>query len=241
MKIHLSTVDSTSEVAKQLLQDYPFVVVSADAQTKGRGRNGKHWIGDREANVYVSYGYKHTTPTTGSYLVDAMFFPALAVVETLREIDHSHHFRIKYPNDIQIQTPGGWAKISGILTEHEFDGPHCTTTTVGVGINVRQIVFPDTITQPCTSLLAQDVNVSVPTVLEILHRHMASCAELDHVTLFQRWQSELSLRGVTLHVVGTEHTWLVSSIEEDGRLVVENTVTHEQRVIDNGDTIRYID
>ncbi|MEY2719404.1 MAG: hypothetical protein RLZZ273_770 [Bacteroidota bacterium] len=239
--LHLSTVDSTSEVAKQLLQDHPFVVVSADVQTAGRGRNGKAWMGDSGANVYVSYGYKHAAPKNRQYLVDAMFFPALAVVATLRELDSIHTYRIKYPNDIQITTPSGWAKISGILTEHEFEGPHCVTTTIGIGINVRQTVFPDTITQPCTSLLAQNVDVSVRTVLEVLHRHMSNGAVVNHTDLYQRWLCELELQGTEVHIVGSEHTWNVCSVEEDGRLLVQNTVTHEQRVIDNGDTIRYID
>ena len=241
MILHLSTVDSTSEVAKQLLQDHAFVAVSADLQTKGRGRNGKIWIGDHNANVYVSYGYKHLREIDRQYLVDAMFYPAIAVVETLREVTPNHHYRIKYPNDIQIKTPSGWAKISGILTEHEFEGSRCSTTTIGIGINVRQMVFPDTISQPCTSLLAQNVDVSVRNVLEVLHRHMTLYAGLEHDILVGRWRSELNIQGAVLSVAGDEHTWLVCSIEEDGRLVVENTVTHEQRVIDNGDTIRYID
>lgn len=241
MILHLSSVDSTSSVAKQLLQDYDQVVVSADAQTAGRGRNGKTWEGAPKENLYISFGRRHGEQTNPSTVVASMCYPALAVLATVRTLSPDILYRLKYPNDIQAQTTAGWAKISGILIEHEFVGSTCLTTTIGIGINVRQTVFPDTITQPCTSLLAQNVDVSVRTVLEVLHRHMSNGAVVNHTDLYQRWLCELELQGTEVHIVGSEHTWNVCSVEEDGRLLVQNTVTHEQRVIDNGDTIRYID
>ena len=241
MILHLSSVDSTSSVAKQLLQDYDQVVVSADAQTAGRGRNGKTWEGAPKENLYISFGRRHGEQTNPSTVVASMCYPALAVLATVRTLSPDILYRLKYPNDIQAQTTAGWAKISGILIEHEFVGSTCLTTTIGIGINVRQTVFPDTISQNCTSLLLQDVDVAIDVVRSELQQHMAFYAAIDHATIFQMWCRELQLEGRTIRIADTEHVWIVQLVQPDGRLLVQNTVSHEQRIIDNGDTIRYDD
>jgi BirA family transcriptional regulator, biotin operon repressor / biotin---[acetyl-CoA-carboxylase] ligase len=241
MIIHLSSVDSTNTVAKQLLQDYDSVVVSADEQTSGRGRNGKTWEGQPRENLYISFGYRHNNLASSNTVVGSMYYSSLAVVAVLRELCPMRHHRIKYPNDIQTLTSDGWAKVSGILVEHEFVGSVCVTTTVGIGINVRQTVFPDTISQNCTSLLLQEADLSVNDVRNELLQQMTYHSSIDHEAIFRMWCDELQLVGRQLRVAGSDGTWMVQLIQPDGRLLVQNTVSHEQRIIDNGDTIRYDD
>lgn len=241
MLLHLSTVDSTSSVAKALLENYEAVIVSADHQTGGRGRNGKSWIGDPGANVYISFGYRHTQPITQDYLLSAMAFPTLAVVDVIREQLLDCTVRVKYPNDIQALTETGWAKLSGILVEHEFEGSRCISTTVGIGINVEQTTFPDTINQPCTSLALQGSHVSPAQIREQLIQRMVHYSALHPGFAKDLWFKEIGLIGKYVYCVGSSDTWIVEQILPDGRLLVRSTISHQERTIDNGDTIRYLD
>lgn len=241
MHIHLSTVDSTNNVVKAMLRDYSSVIVTADEQTAGRGRNGKEWVGDANANVYASFGTRHTQQPTQDYLVAAMAYPSLAVYALLRTLDDSIQIRLKYPNDIQVNTQDGWAKIAGVLIEHEFVGSRCTATTIGVGINVRQLAFPATITQLCTSLLAQGIDVSVAEVRNSLLAWVNHFSQQPHSDVLQEWWSALHIEDKEIEVRGSSDIWKLERLMDDGRLLVRSITTLEERIIDNGDTIRYND
>lgn len=241
MRIHLSSVDSTNTVAKELLRDYPFVIVSADKQTAGRGRNGRTWEGDEGANVYISFAYRHDAKVDALYIAASMAFPTLATRATIQKLAPNIETRIKYPNDIQLRDEKGWSKVSGILTEHEFEGQRCTTTTIGIGINVQQTVFPDTIQQPCTSLWLRDCCISVDVVRDALISEMQKHAAMTPSNLLEEWKRELDLQGRLVFLVGSDDTWVVERILEDGRLAVRDNETKQQRIIDNGDSLRYID
>jgi biotin-(acetyl-CoA carboxylase) ligase len=52
IEFHLPRVTSTNDYARELLRTYPYVLVSAQHQTAGRGRKGRAWIGDHGANIY---------------------------------------------------------------------------------------------------------------------------------------------------------------------------------------------
>jgi BirA family biotin operon repressor/biotin-[acetyl-CoA-carboxylase] ligase len=239
--LHLSTVDSTSSVAKALLENYEAVIVSADYQTGGRGRNGKSWVGDPGANVYISFGYRHAQPVTQAYLLSAMAFPTLAVIDVVREHIPTKSIRIKYPNDIQVNTDHGWAKISGILVEHEFEGARCVATTIGIGLNVGQKTFPDTINQPCTSINLQGSNVSSAKIREQLVQRMVEYAGMHPGIVNDRWNKELGVVGKLVYLQGDSDTWIVEQILPDGRLLVRSSISHQERTVDNGDSIRYFD
>ena len=241
MVLHLSTVDSTSSVAKALLENYEAVIVSADHQTGGRGRNGKSWLGDPGANVYISFGYRHVHPVAQEYLLAAMAFPTLAVVDVVREHLPEVPIRIKYPNDIQANIETGWAKLSGILVEHEFEGSRCVSTTIGIGINVGQTTFPDTINQSCTSITLQGSHVSPAQIRELLIQRMVHYSALHPRIVNDLWTNEIGLVGKYIYCLESPDTWIVEQILPDGRLLVRSTISHQERTIDNGDTIRYLD
>lgn len=241
MYLHLSSVDSTSTLAKALLENYTEVIVSADHQTGGRGRNGKTWVGDPGANVYLSFGYRHQQVVGPEYALFSMAFPTLVVLDVIRNHVNDTKVRIKYPNDIQVKTGAGWAKISGVLVEHEFEGSRCAATTIGIGINVRQTEFAETITQPCTSLRLQGINVSSASVREQIIEQMATYPTITHNGVILRWKAELDLINKLVFVEASDETWNIERIMTDGRLIVRGTISHQERTIDNGDTIRYID
>lgn len=114
--VTLDVVDSTNTYA--LEHGKPGMVIVADAQTAGRGRQGHTW---------------HSAPGLGlwfSVVVDEMwqglsFAAALAVRDALAD---RCELRIKWPNDVLC----GRKKLCGTLIERRDD-----ITVLGIGLNVH--------------------------------------------------------------------------------------------------------
>lgn len=241
IEFHLPSVSSTNDFARELLSSYPYVFVSATYQTAGRGRNGKVWHGDEGQNAYVSVGIKHEDPPTIGELASYMAQASLAVICALRESAPHITFRLKYPNDVQAKTVDGWAKIAGALVEHQFQGERCVSSIMGMGVNVLQEHFPETIEQPCTSLLRLGRPVDVSAFIQALKLKVSDIRTLPWTTIHQQWVDELDIIGRTVRLSGSTDLWLVTKILDDGRLTARNTSTNHERTITNGDSVRYDD
>jgi biotin-[acetyl-CoA-carboxylase] ligase BirA-like protein len=234
-------VDSTNTVAKGLLKEYDHVVVSADLQTHGRGRNGKSWHGDAYKNVYISFGYRHQNHTKYPTGLQAMIVPTLSVLDVLRLRVPNTAFRCKYPNDVQARDDSSWKKISGSLVEHEFNGGVCTNTIIGIGLNTLQTTFPETITQPCTSLALLGHSTPIEELRWDIIQAVNRRGSQNPDELFQVWKRELDIEAAVIYVVGEQGQWTVREVLGDGRLLIQHNALHHTRVIDNGDTLRYND
>ncbi len=208
-------------------------------QTSGRGRKGRAWVGDFGSNVYCSLGIQHRGTVVIEELAAFMARGALAALHTVRQFAPSHTFRMKYPNDVQALTPNGWAKIAGVLVEHEFQGDRPTTTIVGIGLNVEQVVFPDTISQPATSLKQLGINASAKDVLTVLQHRIVQYRVVDWPSIHDEWIRELDLIGRTITLTEDQGSYRVERILHDGRMVIRNIVSQIERTITDGDTVRY--
>lgn len=254
---HYSELTSTSDKAKELIklegsQSSPILAVTADVQTKGRGRNGKVWLGSHNANVYCSIALKHRTEPRELQLVTYQVVGCLAAKAALQELsipkainEQKVDFILKYPNDVYItqrhEMPIRRRKICGVLVEHEFIGHSCVASIIGIGINVRQNIFPSEIEHKATSLLREGVDVRTDDVRDALLRYLQLFLKQSSEALFQAWREELQLEFTTIAIHGEQGFWRVERLQEDGRLLVKHTETQRQRFVDNGDSILRVD
>lgn len=239
--IHLSEVASTNEVARELLRDVESVIVSADHQTGGRGRRGRVWHDVPGDSVLVTFGLRHNEERSVSDLAADMARGCLAALNVLRQFRLTDRIRCKYPNDVQAREGAGWCKLSGILIEHDFMGSKCQTTVIGIGMNVLQKDFGETIGQPATSLRRLGISTTPQEVIEALRLSLEPLIGLSSEEVYELWRLELGIGTTMVELHGYDGQWKANDLDENGRLVVVNINDGTQRIIDDGDTLRYLD
>jgi BirA family biotin operon repressor/biotin-[acetyl-CoA-carboxylase] ligase len=147
-RIHLSRCRSTNDFIKEnlasLAKDLP-LMVSADEQGAGRGREGRGWFSAAGLGVYATFAF---------ILADPRALPILSIASGVAVADmlaawSGGEFSLKWPNDVLA----GGRKIAGILCENIVAGERITCL-VGIGINVnhREEDFPPELRQRAGSL-----------------------------------------------------------------------------------------
>lgn len=239
-RYHFSQISSTNDYARELLAGEKRVAVTAEYQWSGRGRGDKTWEGESGLNVYCSIGMRYDRSPVLEELIALQAQGCLAVQTTLAAIAPHKRFALKYPNDVLMQTEDRtWKKVCGVLVEHEFSGARCLTSIVGIGVNVRQRNFPPALRERATSLLNEGVNVAVDTVTEGILREWSLLSQRAPADILEEWKRELRIEGKILEIVGEGAGWQSVSLMSDGRLRARHTTTGVERLIDNGDSVRY--
>ena len=139
-------VDSTNDVAMGSVaqEGTGGLVVTAESQRAGRGRQGSRWISPPGAGLLFSVlltdgpellGHEATTIASG-----------LAVAEGIEE-SASIQCDLKWPNDVCIRGD----KVGGVLIESRQHGP-TRATAIGIGVNVYESPPPESIGRPATHL-----------------------------------------------------------------------------------------
>jgi BirA family biotin operon repressor/biotin-[acetyl-CoA-carboxylase] ligase len=122
------------------------IVVTADTQTKGRGKPGRSWFSAPKIGLYLSIILKPRLNPND--LATITLLGAKAVVNLIKDTTDLEA-TIKPPNDVLLNGK----KICGILTERLSSGE----VIIGLGLNANNPAgsFPDDISQTATSLLIE--------------------------------------------------------------------------------------
>jgi BirA family biotin operon repressor/biotin-[acetyl-CoA-carboxylase] ligase len=148
MLIVRAAAESTNDVAWEALATGapPGVAVVADAQTRGRGRDGRSWETTPGAGLALSVALDVgcDRPASGAFGLVA----GLALARALDELGLGAD--LKWPNDLLC----GGRKLSGILCESRRAATGEDLVVVGVGVNVtqRRDDFPPELGDLATSL-----------------------------------------------------------------------------------------
>jgi len=110
-------------------QEIDGFVSTAEVQTAGRGRRGRHWLSPIGQNLALSLGA--LMPLEPAKLGGLSLAIGLAVQDVLQAAG-ADSVALKWPNDVLVDG----AKIAGILVELAVH-PRGTQIVIGVGINVR--------------------------------------------------------------------------------------------------------
>jgi BirA family biotin operon repressor/biotin-[acetyl-CoA-carboxylase] ligase len=165
--IHVTTCGSTNDLVAGEARGGAGegLLVTADAQTKGRGRLGRSWHSPLGSNLYASVLLRPQRPAAEIPPLTLMAGGALARALVGMGFDA----RVKWPNDLLLIVDGQPRKVAGILTEASTEGHRIGHVVVGVGVNVNTVAFPDDLADKATSLrLARGAAVARVDVLASL-------------------------------------------------------------------------
>jgi BirA family transcriptional regulator, biotin operon repressor / biotin---[acetyl-CoA-carboxylase] ligase len=144
--LHLPSVDSTNNFAKNYIaKNSPIdgTVILADEQYAGRGQSGNTWLADANKNLTFSLIY-HTSflhATEQFWLNMAVSLGIWSSIHSITQQFSNSLIRIKWPNDIYVND----RKIAGLLIENTIVGMHLKYSVIGIGLNVNQDAFPESI------------------------------------------------------------------------------------------------
>ena len=125
LKTH-QLIDSTNDECKRISSNKDILVVTADKQTKGKGRKGKKWQSP-EGNISLSVAFADR-----EFDVPISIATGILVKDALKEVFNLDSIKLKWPNDLVFEKK----KIGGILVEKE-DFANYIKVIVGIGINLE--------------------------------------------------------------------------------------------------------
>ena len=140
--LKLDATDSTNSFLRNLVREgnaANWTVVSTERQIQGRGQRGANWFSDENKNLTFSILIKdYRIKARDQFLLNCAV--SNAVCKTLK--DHgTPRLKVKWPNDIM----SGASKIAGILIENSIMNDRVSHSIVGIGLNVNQEEFPESL------------------------------------------------------------------------------------------------
>lgn len=179
--IELAECDSTNNHirsrCKEFMDNLP-VLVTADRQTCGRGRQDRKWLSPKGKGLYASFAFS-LKGKRGLQLLPLV--AAVSVIETLKEVTGAE-FGLKWPNDILYRDK----KVAGILIENIIAEPE-VFCIAGIGINLNQEIqdFPG-------ELLEKAISLKMVTGLNYAAKEIIPCLS----TVLFTWLDKLKLNRV---------------------------------------------
>lgn len=222
MKIlRFEEISSTNEFAKEKRLEREDLLILAKRQTGGKGTKGRSFSSN-EGGVYLTkLVFYENFPAKDAFLIMAR--AAVAVCKTLEKFSLSP--KIKWANDVFVADK----KICGILIENVFSGNKISSSVIGVGLNVNNLL-PDDLKEIATTMREQagkelDFSAVESALIENLNKNFSMEEYLSRVGYLNE---EVCLRiGETL-IPATP-----VCVEKDGALVVE--IGGEKRRVFSGE------
>ncbi|HLI68644.1 MAG TPA: biotin--[acetyl-CoA-carboxylase] ligase [Ktedonobacteraceae bacterium] len=234
-------VDSTNTLAMRLAHERPEegLVVLADSQTAGKGRQGRHWVDTPGYHVLSSTLLRPLFPP---HLL--VMIASLAVVEAIERVC-GLQAHIKWPNDVLI----GERKVCGILIEtcHHAHGQLLAVLGIGINVNgrlqgrveqkgreVELSAIATTLEVACGHAVSRE-NVIAELLVEIEKQYLplqkeamqppSSAAPFDGPVarlIRERWQQRLSTLGRTIMVHQGDKVieGVAEAVDETGTLLL---------------------
>lgn len=219
---HCAECASTNDLARAwaLSADDPApqgALVSADFQTRGRGRRGRQWQAQPGESVLMSLVLRPAFDLAEAWQL--AFVAALSVSDVVRT--YAPNVLLKWPNDILVQGN----KAGGVLVETGGASAHGWAAIVGIGVNVSQTGFDnaDTYLVPPTSLRiaaghAPPTSALVGQIALALEARMEQHAHWGWEATRGDWRARMA-RGVALQ--RGQEQGIFDDLEPDGQARVQ--------------------
>jgi BirA family biotin operon repressor/biotin-[acetyl-CoA-carboxylase] ligase len=201
-RLHLREVDSTNARARDLAgAGAPHgTLVTATAQTAGRGRQGRSWSAPPGRALTMSVVFRNPPRLLP-------LAAAVAVAEVAGDAA-----RIKWPNDVLVEG----RKVAGILAEARLQ-EHWAVLGIGLNVAVRMRDLPEELHDRAGTLGLEpaDLGPTLDRLLDALSRWTAAPPE----AILAAVRARDALAGREIH--WTAGSGVARGVDDEGRLVVE--------------------
>ena len=213
-------IDSTNNEAKRQIAagNTGTSLIVTEAQTAGRGRQGKSFFSPTGAGIYMTLALPTRLPLTAAVSVTTA--AAVAAFRAIRD-ETGVECDIKWVNDLYL----GGKKVAGILTEaiSDFEAGEVRHLIVGIGINLYPADYPADIANIATSLGAGKVNRNrlIARIVDRLFECLSGLGSGAHLDTYRRHSMVIG-REITYLRDGVTTAARAIDIDEDGWLIVEH-------------------
>ena len=208
-RIHLDETESTNDICLNEINnsDIP-ILVTADMQTKGRGRNEKEWNSPK-GNLYFSFGF------TRHDLINGLSVKVgLILAESLQQI-LKKNVLLKWPNDLFYLNK----KVGGILVETSSMN-NIFKIVIGIGVNLQ---LSDSNKQWGNLEINTDIDKVKEQIIEMLSSKLFVFLEDDlDEDWSKRWTNLCIHNEKEIMLESNNEELLFMGINHDGQLIGKN-------------------
>jgi len=212
-----------------------YSLVIAEAQTAGRGRNGRKWVTTPGSSIAVSI-ILHPSIQEQEKLG---LFSLLGGFSVLKVLEDKYHIKaqVKWPNDVLINNK----KTAGVLAESLWQGGNLQGLVLGIGINLMlpsippsdQLMFPAT----CIEAHTKD-NINPAEILAYLIEALIRIRQsILSPTFIPLYESSMAYKNqlITLDAGGGEvYSGHLRGVDNQGKIVIQ-TIDSTEQVFPIGD------
>ena len=164
MKItHFKTLESTNQYLQNLLNEGVDIVnnvVVTDFQTSGKGQGKNVWQSEDGKNLLFSIALDMSfLKAENQFLLTQIV--SVTMIDVLKKYLPEESLFIKWPNDIYFNDK----KIAGILIKNEIKGMMMGTSIIGIGLNVNQTSFDESLPNPISMKTITGNDFELETIL----------------------------------------------------------------------------
>lgn len=221
-RLHIEkSIDSTNTTLLQWAATMPIdgCVLTAEAQTAGRGRRGREWLSPFGRNLAVSIGFRSEQSPT--QLGALSLVVGLAVRQAVLDIG-VEGVELKWPNDVLLDG----RKLGGILIEL-VRATKPVEVVIGIGVNVGGgETIAEHVDQSIADVAEQIARpVRNELLAQLLNRVVAACQRFEQAgfgPFREAWQNAHRYQGATVVVTkpgnASGTTGTVLGVADDGAL-----------------------
>jgi len=244
----ISRIDSTNaELMRRPFAQYPQApcVLLADEQQAGRGRNGRTWIADPRASLTMSVAVEHAVG--GRSLMGLSLGVGVCIAQVLHRAGPK--VRLKWPNDLYLDTPQGLAKAGGILIEVRHVGS-VQRIVAGCGLNLLPAgsIEASQTGQPSAALFEAASGPDRVQLAQELGHAIVVCIgqfmQQGFAVFAPEWRTLDLLEGRrvrVMHPQGHESFGVACGVDEEGALVVQFDDGHREHCVGGDVSVRMND
>ncbi len=159
--IELDVVDSTNNYAMNCIDGNKAcngLTIVARTQTAGKGQRGRNWADVPGASLLMTTIVEPIRPIDHQFAANCGI--AVTVLLAVKQLCPNADVFVKWPNDIIVNDK----KAGGLLVENVIKGSKWAYAVIGLGLNLNQPSFPESLPFATSLFQASNINFNITDV-----------------------------------------------------------------------------